>query len=317
MKLKYVVFASAFVLCCFQKSFGQKDCDVLTVQPSVMVLPRTNEGEDLRTIMDDQPEVRVAISKMKQAFDERGYTTLDFETTLKATMRDEAVTKDNQTEFKNRLFRNIPSDIIVEIDPIFNFSPNGNNATIILEANITDNGQSMASVSMVGNLNRATDKIMLLTATMRKETESDNKPTNSIYVNRNAKEPKLIDVFMATMNGKWSEMREKGKSVKMEFSLAENAGITMDDDVPKQGEKLKYVIEDWLEDTALNNYYVVTFVTETKLMVEDYRYPVRDPKNCSNMTARKVERELDRFFDKINVPVKFDNSRGTIYITIQ
>ena len=91
-------------------------------------------------------------------------------------------------------------------------------------------------------------------------------------------------------------MREKGKTVKMEFSLSEDAGITMDDDVPSKGEKLKYVIEDWLEETAYKNYYVITFVTATKLMVEDYRYPVRDPRNCSNMTARKIERKLDRFF---------------------
>jgi hypothetical protein len=90
----------------------------------------------------------------------------------------------------------------------------------------------------------------------------------------------------------------------------------MNDDVQSQKEKLKYVIEDWLERTAFKNYYVITFVTETKLMVQDYRYPVRNPKNCTNMTSRKIERNLERFFDKIRVPVKFVNSRGTIYINI-
>jgi len=91
----------------------------------------------------------------------------------------------------------------------------------------------------------------------------------------------------------------------------------MDDKISSKGEKLKYVIEDWLEETSLKNYYVITSVTATKLLVEDYRYPVRDPKNCTNLTARKIERKLDRFFDSIDLPVKFDNSRGTIYVTIQ
>ena len=306
MKKIQLFTISVLALCSFQNLAAQSDCDVLTVQPSIMVLPRTNEGENLRTIMDEQPEVRVAISKVKQAFDERGYTTKDFETTLRAVIRDETVTEETQTEFKNRVFRNIPSDIIVEIDPILSFSSNGNRATLVLEANVTDNGNSMASVTMSGNLNYAQDKIMLITAAMQKKTSKDDPKPNK----------PLLDVFMETMNDKWAEMREKGKTVKMEFSLSEDAEITMDDDIPSQREKLKYVIEDWLEENSYHNYYVVTSTTSTKLMVSDYRYPVRDPKNCTNMTPRKIERQLDRFFDKIDLPVKFDNSRGTLYITI-
>ncbi|MDC6366666.1 MULTISPECIES: DUF6175 family protein [Flavobacteriaceae] len=285
---------------------AQKDChEVNTVQPSIMVLPRTVKGEDLRTIMDEQPEIRVAISKVKQAFDNRGYTTLDFETTLKALIRDETVTKDSQTEFKNRIFRNIPADIVVEIDVIISKimvrGKENHRATLILEANVTDNGNSMASVPIEGNLFYTPDKILLIGSALKKENDNNEL---------------LLDEFLRKMNEKWAEMREKGKTVKMEFSLSEDAGITMDDDVPSKGEKLKYVIEDWLEETAYKNYYAITFVTAAKLMVEDYRYPVRDPKNCSNMTARKIERKLDRFFDKIDIPVKFNNSRGTIYITI-
>ncbi|PWL38104.1 hypothetical protein DKG77_07370 [Flagellimonas aquimarina] len=281
---------------------AQRGCEeVNTIQPSIMVLPRTVKGEDLRTIMDEQPEVRVAISKVKQAFDDREYTTLDFETTLKARMRDEVVTKETQTEFKNRIFRNIPSDIIVEIDVIISNLDQGNRATIILEANVTDNGNSMASVPIEGNMYYTPDKILLIGAALKKKNDNNEL---------------LLDEFLRKMNEKWAEIREKGKTVKMEFSLSEDANITMDDDVPSENTKLKYLIEDWLEKTAYKNYYVVTFVTETKLMVEEYRYPVRDPKNCTNMTARKIERKLDRFFDKIDLPVKFDNSRGTIYINI-
>lgn len=282
---------------------AQKDCEETanTVQPSIMVLPRTARGEDLRTIMDEQPEVRVGISKVKEGFDNRGYTTLDFETLLKALIRDETVTKDDQTEFKNRIFRNISSDIVVELDIIMDKSNNGNLARVVLEANVTDNGQSMASKTCESNRFYTPDDIALISAALKDGDDNDLE---------------CLDAFLNTMNDKWKEVREKGKSVKMEFSLSEDSEMTMNSDVPSKGEKLKYVIEDWLEETAYKNYYVVTFVTETKLMVEDYRYPVRDPKNCSNMTARKIERKLERFFDKIDVPIKFNNSRGTIYITI-
>ncbi len=291
-----------FLFCHAWQSSGQEDCDVSTLQPSIMVLPRTVEGEDLRTIMDEQPEVRVAISKVKQAFDERGYTTLDFETTLRARMRDEAVTKESQTEFRNRIFRNIPSDIVVEIDPIFSSSGTDTRATLVLEANVTDNGNSMASVPIVGNAWKTPDKILLIGATLKKKNEQ-----KELY----------LDEFLRKMNEKWAGIREQGKSIKMEFSLSEGSRFNMDEKVESAGDKLKYVIEDWLEGNAFHNYYVLTSVTETKMMVEEYRYPVRDPKNCTNMTSRKIERQLDRFFSKIRVPVKFNNSRGSLYITIQ
>ena len=151
--------------------------EVNTVQPSIMVLPRTIKGEDLRTIMDEQPEIRVAISKVKQAFDDRGYTTLDFETTLKALIRDETVTKDSQTEFKNRIFRNIPADIVVEIDVIISKimvrGKENHRATLILEANVTDNGNSMASVPIEGNLFYTPDKILLISSALKKENDNN------------------------------------------------------------------------------------------------------------------------------------------------
>ncbi|NAS14322.1 DUF6175 family protein [Poritiphilus flavus] len=283
---------------------AQTDCSqqsIKTVQPSIMVLPRTDRGEDLRTIMDEQPEVRVAISKVKQAFDDRAYTTLDFETTLNARMRGEVVTKESQSEFKNRIFNNIASDIVVEIDVIISQIGKDHRATLVLEANVTDNGNSMASVPIEGNWFETSDKILLIGSALKM---------------KNDQKELLLDEFLRKMNEKWAEMRETGKTVRMEFSLAGDAEINMNQDVPSKGEKLKYVIEDWLEATALNNYYLISFVTETKLMVEDYRYSVRDPKNCTNMTTRKIERQLERFFDRIDIPAKFDNSRGTLYITI-
>ncbi len=300
------VLTGIFLLANIAPIQAQKECEeVNTIQPSIMVLPRTIHGEDLRTIMDEQPEVRVAISRVKQAFDDRGYTTMDFETTLRARMRDEVVTKETQTEFKNRIFRNIPSDIVVEIDVIISeIVVNGKSnykATLILEANVTDNGYSMASVPIEGNMYYTPDRILLIGSALKKKNDNNEL---------------LLDEFLRKMNEKWAEIREKGKTVKMEFSFSQGTDMTMDDDVQSQSEKLKYVIEDWLEETSYKNYYVVTSVTGTKLMVEDYRYPVRDPKNCTNMTARKIERQLDRFFDKIDLPVKFNNSRGTLYITI-
>ena len=143
------------------------------INPSIMVLPRTTEGEDLRTIMDEQPAVRVGISSIKQYLDDRDYTSLDFETLLKATIRDEAITRENQSDFKDRIFRNIPSDIIIEIDMMEQESGSGNMVRLILEANVTDNGQSMGSLICESNRFYTEDIGALTDAALKSKTDNN------------------------------------------------------------------------------------------------------------------------------------------------
>ena len=133
--LKSTVFLLGILYCIPYLSFGQTE-EVERVQPSIIVLPRTKQGEDLRTIMDTRPEIRIGISRVKQGFDDRGYTTLDFETLLKSIIVDKTATSDSQSEFKNRIFRNIAADIIVEIDLQPYFTDSGNSVDIVLELSL-------------------------------------------------------------------------------------------------------------------------------------------------------------------------------------
>ena len=55
------------------------------VQPKIMVIPYTSEGEDIRTILEADENKRIILTKIKEAFDSRGYTTIDFMAKLKAT----------------------------------------------------------------------------------------------------------------------------------------------------------------------------------------------------------------------------------------
>ena len=50
--------------------------NVVTVQPKVMVIPFTKEGQDIRTILEADINKRVALTKVKEKFDLRGFTTV-------------------------------------------------------------------------------------------------------------------------------------------------------------------------------------------------------------------------------------------------
>lgn len=266
-----------------------------TIQPSIMVIPRAAEGEDIRTIIDSRPEIRVAISSVKQGFDTRGYTTKDFETLLKALLRDEATTADNKSEFRNRIFQNAGTDIIVEVDFMLNKSSSGNSVRIVLEGNQTDSGNSLSS----------------------KICESNKFYTEDIGKLSNLSIKSCIEGFLETMNEKFLGMVENGKQIKIDIGFDPDSQWSMNSSVPTKDDKLKYVLEDWLYDAAYKNYAQITTVTDTKMIVEEFRYPLRDPKTNRNSTPRTVEKTIDRFFGRLGIPVQIDNRNSTLYVTIK
>ena len=84
MKNKYLILAILLlqtslintVFC--QNSATNSGGQVVSVQPKIMVIPYTKEGEDLRIVLENDENKRIAIAKIKEAFDSRGFTTVDF-----------------------------------------------------------------------------------------------------------------------------------------------------------------------------------------------------------------------------------------------
>ena len=58
-----------------------------TVQPKIMVVPYVKDGEDIRQIIENDANIRLVLSKIREAFDNRGFTTVDFEAKLKTVNR--------------------------------------------------------------------------------------------------------------------------------------------------------------------------------------------------------------------------------------
>lgn len=284
-----------FILLIFFVSFVTFGQEVRTIQPSIMIIPYTKQGEDIRTKIQNDFNIRTAISTVTEGFKARAYDTKDFETLLKALLRDEAVMSENQTDFRDRIFQNAGTDIIVELDTEYFQSGSGNSFKIILRGNDVHSGTSYSSINCESGKYYTTDIAKL----------ADKAVTN------------CINPFLDMMNEKFGEIVENGKSVKIIFEFSQDSDWSMSRTVPSKNEKLKYVIEDWLNESAFKNYVVISTVTDTQLMVEEFRYPLRDPKTNQNNTPRTVERKIETFLESINIPFKSDNNRSTIYVTIK
>ena len=80
-----------FLILCMVVFIQIKAQTTTTVQPKIMVVPYVKDGEDIRQIIENDANIRLVLSKIREAFDNRGFTTVDFEAKLKTVNRNNAL----------------------------------------------------------------------------------------------------------------------------------------------------------------------------------------------------------------------------------
>jgi len=141
-----------------------KSGEVVTVRPSIMVIPYTKTGQDLRTVLEEDPIMRLSISAIKEAFDYRGFTTIDFVARLKSQMESKAITSDEQTDFRTELIQNSGADIYIECEILVNkMSSGGNNLILKLQAVDVYTGNSIANKNCESGIFYTEDYEVILT----------------------------------------------------------------------------------------------------------------------------------------------------------
>ena len=86
------------------------------VQPKIMVIPYTKEGENIRTILEADENKRIVLTKIKEAFDERGVSTIDFVAKLKAMESGNVFNLENKQDAKSLIIDMSGADIYVEAE---------------------------------------------------------------------------------------------------------------------------------------------------------------------------------------------------------
>lgn len=79
--------------------------EAVTVQPRIMVVPFVKQGEDIRTVLENDVNKRIVMAKIREAFDSRGFTTVDFLARLKSLSNTSGLTMDNQSDLKSMIIQ--------------------------------------------------------------------------------------------------------------------------------------------------------------------------------------------------------------------
>lgn len=112
---------------------------------NLMPIPFTPQGKSTRAAFEENELMRISITKVKEAFDNRGVNTIDFRAKLKQINNNELQESDQKADIKDDLIRMSGADIYIEVEANPNYSDEGNSVTIIMSAYDAFSGESLAN----------------------------------------------------------------------------------------------------------------------------------------------------------------------------
>ena len=264
-----------------------------TVQPKIMVVPFVKENEDLRTILEEDANKRIIITKIKEAVDSRGFTTVDFFGKLKSISSGDAMASDHQQDLKSMIITNSGADIYVDAEMIVNMSGSGNSVKVIVTAYDASTGNSLSN--KVGESGKFyTDDIGRLGS---KAIES------------------CAEDFLNVMQMKFNDIVENGRSINLLIGFDETSSVNMASEIGDDGLTLADHIELWLGDNAYQGNYHIQGTTATRMIVDDLRIPLKD-KNGSNYNINRFGLEFLKFARSIGLKISRDISNNSLTVTI-
>ena len=270
-------------------------------QPKIMVIPYTSEKEDIRTVLEADANKRIILTKIKEAFDNRQCSTVDFVARLKAASTENIMSMDNKADIKSQIIDMSGADIYVEAE------------IQCLQNNVE--GQSNPESRV---------KIILTAYDIATGASLSNKigESGAFYTNDIAKLAiraieSCADDFLDVMQNKFTDMTENGRSIMLNIGFEESSMYTMESEVGTQGLLLQDEIELWVESHAYKNNYHLQGVSPNKMIFDDIRLPLIDENTGNNYTANRFGMDLFKFLRTLGIPVSRSVKGNTLYFTVR
>lgn len=266
-----------------------------TVQPKIMVIPYTKEGEDIRNILEKDENKRIALTKIKEGFDSRGFTTVDFIAKLKAAKDNNIFTSENQSDIKSQIIQGSGADIYVQAEIIIEKGQSGNSVKLILTGFEISTGNSLSN--KVGESGKF-------------YTEDFNKLSSKAVES-------CIEEFLNTMQNKFTDILNNGKSVIVDISFENGSKYKMSSEIGNDQLPLSDQIEMFVEKIAYKNNYHIQGTTDLKMIFDDVKIPLKDPATGNNYNPNKFALEFFKFFKQLGIQMAKDIKGNTIILTIK
>lgn len=259
----------------------------------IMVVPYNKQDEDIRTVLDDNPHIRTAVSKVKEAFDQRGWSTVDFVANLRAAQANAAFTSDRQANFKSDLLTTSGADFYVQVDVQITTSDSGTSTVLNVTAFETHTGASFSNK----------------TGTSKFASSDYEKLISKAF-------DQIQEEFLNTLMVKTDEIREIGRATMVEFNLDENATIDFDSEIAG-GEYLNEIIEDWIAINAYKGRANLTGILENKMVFDEVRIPLYDQETNRPYNLNRFATEVIKYLRSKGIQASRNIHGQKLYVTIK
>ncbi len=266
----------------------------VTVQPKIMVIPYAKQGEDITTIIENDVNKRIVLAKIREAFDSRGFTTIDFAAKLKSVSRTSGLTQDTQSDLKTMIIEQSGADIYVEAEMDILLSPSGNSVKTILTAYDISTGGSLAN----------------------KVGESGKFYTDDIGKLGTKAVEKVVDDFLSTIQNKFTDIINNGRSIMVDFTFDPSSTLSMFSEIGNDGLGLSDHLELWMSENAYKNNYHIQGTTDKRMIFDDVRIPLKD-ESGNNYNINKFGFEFLKFARKLGVKISRTTVGNTLVITFK
>lgn len=250
-----------------------------TIQPKIIVIPNLKSGEDLREKIENDVNYRIALTKIKEAFDTRRFTTIDAIAKIKSIQTNSTLSQDTQIDLKSEIIRSSSADIYVDAEININQTSSGNSVDFILTSYEVSTGNSLSN--KVGNSGKFyTDDYSKLTS-------------KAIEV--------VADDFLNVMQSKFDQIVKDGRSIIFNISIDKESSYTFDSEVGDEslGEK----IENWVADNSFKNNYSFPVISEFLMVFDQVRIPLFD-QNGRNYSPNKFSKSLENYLKVYGLKLK-------------
>jgi hypothetical protein len=288
-----------------QTTATNNQSNVNTVQPSIMVVPWSSIGEDIRTKIEKDFNYRTAITKISNAFSDRGFSTKDFVTQLQNTLNDQTISQEkmNQTDLFKKVIELSPTDYYIETEVYFVPHSDGTTkAKILLTAIDKFTGDKIAAEPMSSPPFKTDDLAKLA----EKALEDEGK----------------LEKFFQLLNSEFTKIREVGRTITIKIELESNTKHKLDEEIGDNYDLLSDVIIKWVKANSYKQYAKIKGNSTNLLYFDDVKIPLRDDEG-NNYDINKFATSMYKFLRQTgkittlgNISLQKDIKGNNLYFKI-
>ena len=296
-KISTLILAASAALGSMAQAPPTTPCgEVSVAKMSVMVMPRVAENETPRTVWDTKPDDRIAVAKVKEFFQGRGFQTVDFETKLKSAEETKVLTLENASDHRLEIMRYSGAEIVVEVDMTWQEENGLNHATIVLKASEAGSGLDMGTTTEGSNLNKSADKAYHAMGAVENQA----------------------DKFLNQMQANFSRLDTEGRPVTVNVTFSQGSTYNADSEVPaKDDDPLSDVIIDWMRDNAFKHSIQNPNSGPAGIDFPEVRIPLRNMDTCQGYLTNDFAKAFRNYMKSINIPIKTVIKGNKIIATVQ